>query len=116
MNGLDTKIQRFDGLVIDKSTAFQTICQTNNIIKPGIWGISPNHVFGYMEYRGYTRYKGLSKYRPIPSISHIETLNVSHTGIGNMGGYIKRYQTISIGTYKAYAGYEDIWFDGLIIK
>jgi hypothetical protein len=96
MNGLIYQIQ---GFVIDKSTSFQTICQTNKY-QTNIGGISPNHVFGYMGYigyRGYRHIKGLSKYRPIPRISHIETLNVSHSGRGYMAGYIKRYQTISIG-------------------
>lgn len=109
MNGLANRINtRFDGLVIDKSTSSQTICQTKNIIKPGIWGISPNHVFGYMGYRGYTRYKGLSKYRPIPRISHIETLNVSHSGRGYMAGYIKRYQLSLLAYIHTYAGYKGL--------
>lgn len=58
MNGL---IHRIDGLVIDKSTAFQTICQT---IK---------YQTIYPAYTPYHRYKGLS----IPSIYRRK-----------MGGYI----------------------------
>lgn len=120
MNGLDTRI---DGLVIDKSTAFQTICQTNNIIKPGIRGIH-----SYKGYRGYMYYKdrgyrGLSIYRPNSPISNTETLNVSHNDTrGYRAGYIKRYQTIPIGIYTpythilTYAGYKGLRLNGLINK
>jgi hypothetical protein len=116
-HGLDT---RYHGLVIDKSTSSQTICQTNNIIKPGIWGISPNHVFGYIGYRGYTRYKGLSKYRPNTAISHTETLNVSHNGIGGyMGRVYKETPNHSYWTYNTYDGYKGLnglRLNGLINK
>lgn len=102
MNGLDTRIQRF---VIDKSTSFQTICQTKNIINKCYQTIS-NQVYGYM---GYSGYKGLLSIPPHTPISHIETLNVSHNEMGAYrGGYIKRYQTIPIGIYKAYAGYKGL--------
>jgi hypothetical protein len=102
MNGLIYQIQRF---VIDKSTSFQTICQTKNIINKCYQTIS-NQVYGYM---GYSGYKGLLSIPPHTPISHIETLNVSHNEMGAYrGGYIKRYQTIPIGIYKAYAGYKGL--------
>lgn len=60
-------------------------------------------------YRGYRGIKGLSIYRPNTAISHIETLNVSHSGIGGYRARVyKRYQTIPIGIYKAYAGYKGL--------
>ena len=91
------KIQRFDrydGLVIDKSGTFQTICQIRKYYQTTI---SPNHVYGLYGYIGYRGIRVSSLYRRIPRISHIETLNVSHNETGDMAGNIKRYQTISIG-------------------
>jgi len=91
------RIKGYDGLykTIIIATS-QTICQIKKYYQTRIGGISPNHVsriYGYIGYRGYRGYKGLSKYRRIPPISHIETLNVSHTGMAGRAGYIKRYQT-----------------------
>lgn len=91
MNGLDMRIQRF---VIDKSTSFQTICQIIKYYQTRVWGYMPYRVYGYRGYRGM----GVSSiYRRIHPISHTETLSVSNIGMGDMAGYIKRYQTISIG-------------------
>jgi len=102
-----TKIQRFDGLVIDKSTSSQTICQTTKY-QTRVGGISPYAIYAYREYRGI---KGLSKYRRIPGISHIETLNVSNNGTGGRGGY-REDTHIPIGLYtynKPYiGGYADM--------
>jgi len=85
MTGLDN--MKIDGLykTIIIATS-QTICQIKKCYQTRI---SPNHVYGYMGYRGYRGIKGLSKYKEIPNIP--------------------------IGIYKTYAGYEDIWFDGLIL-
>jgi len=87
-NGLDTRI---DGLVIDKSGPFPTICQTNKYYQTRVWGI-----YSYKGYRGYMYYKdrgyrGLSIYRRIPAISHTETLNVSHI---KTAGYGRVYKEI----------------------
>lgn len=65
-----------------------TICQTKKCYQTNI---SPNHVSRVYGYRGYRGSRVSSLYRPIPPISHIETLNVSHNKTGGRGGYIKRY-------------------------
>jgi hypothetical protein len=117
---MDTKIQRFDGLVIDKSGTFQTICQTIKYYQTRVWGI-----YSYKGYRGYMSnkdrgYRGLSIYRPNPRISNTETLNVSHNEQGGRGrGYIRNtkpfllayiYPIYHIHTY---AGYKGLRLNGL---
>lgn len=86
-DGLDEDLKaKDDGLVIDKSTSFQTICQIIKYYQTMIWGYMKHMVYSHREYMGY---RGLSIYRRIPPISYSETLSVSNIGMGDMAGYTR---------------------------
>lgn len=93
MIGYKGLIEGYKGLVIDKSTSLQTICQTIKCYI-GIGGYPQ-----YREYLHYHRYKGLSIYRRKAGIPHSETLDVSYAETqGEKAGNIKNIQ-ISLLAY-----------------
>lgn len=95
---------KYDGLVIDKSTSSQTICQTTKYYQTRVGVYIKHMLYSHREYMGY---RGLSIYRRIPPISYSETLSVSNIGMGDMAGYTKRYQIYLLAYIRiwGYRGY-----------